>query len=132
MICGDVYRRRQKATLISDLPHFYTGDAAEVQDQKARLAAIQKAEAVTALLYWLKGPCISVHHHDVAEEFGIPNRRNLGNRDERSDKPVEELAGVRIEQGTVQVERAILNRNGNLVVHLVRWKLVVLFGGRAW
>jgi hypothetical protein len=43
VISGEVYRRRKETTLVSNLPHFNSGDVAEVQNQESRLATVQKA-----------------------------------------------------------------------------------------
>jgi 1,2-phenylacetyl-CoA epoxidase PaaB subunit len=43
VISRQVYRRRKETTLVSNLPHFNSGDVAEVQNQESRLATVQKA-----------------------------------------------------------------------------------------
>ena len=51
VIGGQIHRRGEEAALVADLPHLHPGDAAEVEDQEPRLAAVEKAEAVTAPLH---------------------------------------------------------------------------------
>ncbi len=110
-------------------------DVGEVQDQEARLAAVEEAEAVTPLLHDLEWPGIPIDHDAVAEELGIPNGREAAFhpalRNERPHDGVEELARVRIEQRTVGVERPILDGDRDLVIRLVRRELVVGFRGGA-
>ncbi len=133
--CCQVDRCRQEATFVANLPYFHARDLIEVQDQEARLAAIQETDSVAALLNGLEGPGVAVDHDHIAEELGVPDRREVGVRNKagkQSCGTVEEFPGIRIEQGTVSVERPILNGDRDLVVRLVRWELVVCLGGRAW
>ena len=110
-----VHRRGQEATLVADLPDLDTRDLCEVEDQEPGLAAVQEAEPVASLLDGLERPGVAVDHHRVAEELGVPDRRERA-RGEVPDDPVEELAGVRVEEGAVRVERSVLDRDRDLVV----------------
>ena len=47
---GDAGRSRQEAALVADLPDLDPRDVGEVEDQEARLAAVEEAEAVAPLL----------------------------------------------------------------------------------
>src|SRR4030095_7602891 len=127
---SDIDRRSQEATFITNLPDFHAGDLAEVQDQEARLAAVQEAEAVAALLHYLVRPGVAVHHDHIAEELRVPDRRDVGGRNIWSiDRGIaEEAPRSRIEKRAVAIERAILNRDWNLVVLFVRREFVVLLG----
>src|SRR5574337_75510 len=71
---SEVRRRRQEAAFVADGPDFHAGNAAEIQDQEARLAAVQEAEAVAPLLHRLEGPGVAVGDEAVAEELRIPDR----------------------------------------------------------
>ena len=68
------------------------------------MAAIQEAEAVANLLDGLEWPGIAVGDDHIAEELGIPDRRELAGRDEITDDAVEELARVGVEQRAIGVE----------------------------
>src|SRR4030095_4578743 len=119
---SDIDRRSQEATFITNLPDFHAGDLAEVQDQEARLAAVQEAEAVAALLHLLERPGVAVHHDHVAEELRVPDRREIGEWDEaRVERrgPGEKLSPVRVEKRAVGVERSVLDRDRDLVIGLV-------------
>ena len=105
--------------------------SAEVEDEEARLAAVEETEAIAALLDSEERPRAPVDHDRVAEEFGVPDRRELPLRDEVPDDSVEELARVGVEQRPILVERAILHRDRDLPVGLVRRELVVLPWRRA-
>ncbi len=57
---------------------------AKVQDQEARVAAVQEAEAITALFHGLEWPGVAVDHDHVAKELGIPDRGDIARvRDEK-------------------------------------------------
>ncbi len=127
MVGSQVDRRSQEAALIADHPHFYAWDLVEVQDQEARLAAVQEAQAVAALLDGLEGPGVAVDHHHIAEELRVPERRDVSIRNERPGDAVEEGARVRVEQRAVRIERAVLDGDRDLVVGLVGRELVVRF-----
>ena len=73
-MCSHIHGCSQEATFIADLPHFHARDLVEVQDQEARLAAVQEAQAVAALFHGLEGPGVAVDNDHVAEELGIPDR----------------------------------------------------------
>jgi hypothetical protein len=60
VVCRDVDRRGQEAALVADLPDLNAGDLAEVEDQEARLAAVQEADAIAALLDGEERPCVPV------------------------------------------------------------------------
>ena len=61
-------------------------------------------------------PRPTVHDDAVAEELGVPDRRDVAVGDERSTEAVEERPGVRIEERAVAVERPVLDRERDLVV----------------
>ena len=56
------------------------GIVGEVEDQEARLAAVEEAEAVAPLLDVQERPGVAVHHDRVAEELRVPDRRDVGVR----------------------------------------------------
>jgi hypothetical protein len=60
VVCRDVDRRGQEAALVADLPDLNAGDLAEVEDREARLAAVQEADAIAALLDGEERPCVPV------------------------------------------------------------------------
>ena len=91
----------------------------------------RKRKPVAPLLHRLERPGVAVDHDRVAEELGVPDRREVGVGDVRAGDPVEERARVRIEERPVGVERAILDGDRDLVVGLVGRELVVLLGRRA-
>ena len=131
LIGGEVHRRGQEAALVADHPHLDAGDMVEVQDQEARLAAVQEAEAVAALLDCQERPGVAVHHDACC-------RRTRGSRSARdrypgcmAPDPVEERARVRVEERAIGVERTILDGDRDLVIGLVGRELVVLLGRRA-
>ena len=126
----EVHRRGQETALVADGPHLDTGNLVEVQDQEARLAAVEEAEAVAPLLDGLEGPGVAVDHHHVAEELGVPDRRELAIRDEVADDAVEEFTGIGVEQRAVSIEGTVLDGDGDFVVGLVGRKLVVFLGCR--
>ena len=72
---GDVHRGGEEAALVADLPDLDAGDVREVEDQEARLAAVEEAEPVAPLLDDLERPGVAVDHDRVAEELGVPDRR---------------------------------------------------------
>src|SRR4029079_4843187 len=59
-------------------------------------------------------------------ELRVPDRGEVAVRDEGPRQAVEERAGVRVEEGPVVVERAVLDRDGDLVVRLVGGECVAL------
>ena len=127
---GDVDGRRKEAALVADLPDLDPGDTGEVEDQEARLTAVEEAEAVSPPLHIEVRPGVAVDHDHVAEELRVPDGRDVGARDVRTGVPVEEEARVRIEQRAVRVEGAVLDGDGNLVVGLGRREGVVRLGSR--
>ena len=122
--------RGQEATLVADLPYLHAGDVAEIQDQEARVAAIEEAETIAPLFDIEEGPGVAIDHDAVAEELGVPDRRDIGVWDVRPSDAIEEGARVRIEERAVAVEGAILDGDRDLVVGLVGRELVVFFGAR--
>ena len=120
-----VHRRSEEAALVADLPGLDARDAGEVEDQEPRLAAVQEAEPVPALLDDLERPRGAVRDEHVAEELRVPDRGELAGGDVVGDDAVEERPGVGVEQRAVVVERAVLHGDRDLVVGLVRRELVV-------
>jgi hypothetical protein len=51
----EIHRRGEEPTFVADLPHPDAGDAAEAEDQKPRLAAVEEAEPLATLLTWRNG-----------------------------------------------------------------------------
>ena len=131
VVGGQVHRRSQEAALVADLPHLDARDGAEVEDEESRLAAVQEAEPVPALLDDLERPRGAVRDEHVAEELRVPDRRELADGDVVADDLIEERPRVGVEQRPVVVERAILHGDRDLVVRLVRRELVVLLRGGA-
>jgi hypothetical protein len=90
--------------------------ADELQDQDAGVAAVEAADAIAASLDLQEGPGAAVDHDGVAEEFRVPDGRDIAARNIGSAEAVEELTGTRVEQRRVGVERPVLNRDGDLIV----------------
>jgi len=111
---GEVDRGGQQAALVADLPHGHAGEVAEVEDQEARLAAVEHPEAVAPAFDLLVGPGAAVHDERVSEELGIPDRWGVRVGDVGAGLVVEECAGVGVEQRAVRIERAILDRERNV------------------
>jgi hypothetical protein len=134
VVRGDVHRGSEEAALIADLPDLDAADLVEVEDQESRLAAIEEPEPVAPLLDDLEWPGVAVDHDGVAEELGVPDRREALHptfRDERPDEAVEVGPSVRVEQRSVIVEGAVLDRDRDLVVGLVGRELVIRLRGGA-
>ena len=129
VVGGEVHRGGEEAALVADRPDLDAGDLAEVEDQEAGLAAVEEPEPVAALLDGLERPGVAVDHDRVAEELGVPDRRDVGVGMYGPGDAVEEGPGVGVEQRPVGVERAVLDRDGDLVVRLVRRELVALASG---
>ena len=130
VVGGEVDRGGEEAALVADRPHLDAGDLVEVEDEEPRLAAVEDPEPVAALLDGLERPGVAVDDDHVAEELGVPDRRDVGVGDVRAGEPVEERPGVGVEQRPVVVERAVLDGDGDLPVGLVGRELVVLAGRR--
>ena len=121
LVGGEVHRGGQEAALVADLPDLDARDVAEVEDQEARLAAVEEAEAVAALLDGLERPGVAVDHDHVAEELGVPDRRNSVSGMYGARRcPSKNARRVRVEERAVGVERAVLDGDRDLVVGLVR------------
>jgi hypothetical protein len=127
----EIHRGGEEPAFVADLPHLDAGDTAEVEDQEARLAAVEEAEPVATLLDLEERPRVAVDHDHVAEELGVPDRRDVAVRDIRTGDPVEELAAVRVKERAIDVERAVLDRDRDLSVRLVGRELVPLARRRA-
>ena len=126
VVGGEVHRGGEEAALVADRPHLDAGDLVEVEDEEPRLAAVEDPEPVAALLDGQERPGVAVDHDHVAEELGVPDRRDVGVGDVRAGDPVEEGPGVGVEQRPVGVERAVLDGDRDLAVGLVGRELVVL------
>src|SRR6266496_1544545 len=105
----------QKAAIRSDLPEAMIRFA-ELEDQETRVATIEQAQTIAPRLDFQVRPRAAIDDQRIAEEFRIPDRRDVAPWNVRSGKAVEEFATVRIEQRTIDVERPILDDDGNLVV----------------
>ncbi|MEW6268283.1 MAG: hypothetical protein AB1689_03175, partial [Thermodesulfobacteriota bacterium] len=93
----------------------------ETEDEEARIRAVQEAQPVATPLDVEVRPGAPVHHDRVAEELGVPDRRDVARRpgeralgDERDlqlahVEAFEERPVVRVEEGAVGVERAVLD-----------------------
>ena len=126
----DVDRSGQEPTLVADLPDLDSRDRTEIENQEARVAPVQEPEAVASLLNGLERPRVAIHHIVLPKNSGF----QIGEMSVNGlygPRLIEEGARVRIEQRTVAVERAVLDGDRDLVVGLVRRKLVVLPGRRA-
>jgi hypothetical protein len=110
VVGSEVHRCREEPTFVADLPHLDPWDVVEVEDQEARLAAVQEAESVAALLDLEERPRVPVHHDRVSEELGIPDGRERPDRNVGVDDSIEELARVGIEQRAVGLEGPVLDR----------------------
>src|SRR5215207_8244375 len=95
--------------------------------RKRELQPVEEAEAVAPLLHLQRRPRGAVDDDRVAEELRVPDRRDVAlaaaggvghERDPqlRGIEPLEERAVVGIKQRTVGRERAVLDRDRNLVV----------------
>jgi hypothetical protein len=73
-------------------------DAAEIEDEEPGLAAVEEPKPISPLLDHLERPRIAVGDERVAEELGIPDRRELTVRDVVAGDAVEEPPGVGVEQ----------------------------------
>src|SRR5215218_441144 len=117
--------RGQEAALVPDLPE--RQPVGEAQNQEARDAAVQEAEAVAPLLHVERGPGGAVDDDRVAEELRVPDRRHvaraaagrLGHERDLQLRPVEafeEGAVVGVEKCTLLGEGAVLDRDRDLEV----------------
>jgi hypothetical protein len=70
-----VDRLREKASLVADLPRLGAGHRAPVEDEEARLAAVEDPKPVAALLDCEVRPARAVDDDHVAEELRVPDRR---------------------------------------------------------
>jgi hypothetical protein len=70
VVCREIHRGGEEPAFVADLPRLDAGDAAEVEDQEARLAAVEEAEPVATLLDLEERPGVAVDHDHVAEELG--------------------------------------------------------------
>jgi hypothetical protein len=86
----------EKSALVADLPRLDPGDAAEVEDEEPRLAAVKKPQSVAAPLDSEERPRAPVDHDHVAEELRIPDRRELAIWDVVLDDAVEERTRIRV------------------------------------
>jgi hypothetical protein len=120
-----LHRRRQEAPLVAYLPE--RQPVGHPQDEEACVAAVEQAQAVAPLLDVERWPRGAVDDDRVAEELGIPERCDVtrtaagrigheGDLQLRRLEPLEERAALGIEQRTVLRERAILNRDRDLVI----------------
>ena len=129
LVGGEVHRRGQEAALVADLPDLDAGDVAEVEDQEARLAAVEEPQPVAALLDRLERPGVAVDHDHVAEELRVPDRRELAVRDVGRARCRRRTPGC---PGRTASRRslndAVLDRDRDLVVGLVRRELVAFVG----
>ncbi len=119
----------EQAAVVADLVDEHSGDRREVEDQEARVAPVEQAQPVPALVHGVEGPHPTVDHQGVAEELRVPHRGDTALGHERALEAVEERAGVGVEQGAVGVERAVLDRQGDLAVGL--GAAVALASGRS-
>src|SRR4029453_7929877 len=118
------------ATFGTDLPERQS--VAELEEQEARVTAVEEAEPVAPLLDLKEGPGLAVDDHGVAKELRIEDRRDVARaavtglvRDERDIQVglggrlmqlLEEGPIVGIEQRAVGVEGAVLDGDRDLVV----------------
>src|SRR5829696_6325501 len=124
-ISGRLDRRGQEAALVADLPQ--RQPVGEAQNQEARVAAVQEAEAVASLLHVERGPGGAVDDDRVAEELRVPDRRDVARaaagrigheRDLQLGRveAFEECAVVGVGQRAVLGEGAVLDRDRDLEV----------------
>src|SRR6266542_2386436 len=95
----------------------------DLQDQEARVAAVEEAEAVAARLDLEGGPGAAVDDGRVPEELRVPYGRDIAAvcTDVRPRKAVEELAAGRVKERAVAVKGAVLYRDRDLVVFPAGW-----------
>ena len=99
------------------------------EDQEARVAAVQEAEAVAAGLHLEVGPRVAVDHHRVAEELRVPDRADVARPGRtpasgmkgiwscvRRPSPSKNARLIGEEERAVRVERAVLDGDRDLVV----------------
>src|SRR5215208_7864813 len=117
--------RGQEAALVADLPQ--RQPVGQAQNQEARVAAVQKAQAVAALLHVERGPGGAVDDDRVAKKLRVPDRRDVARaaagrigheRDLQLGRveALEEGAVVGVEQRAVLGEGAVLDRDRDLEV----------------
>ncbi len=118
-----VDRGRKESLFGADLPDLHIR-IIELQPQEARAAAVQQAQAVQGGCDFQLRPGNPVHHHHVEERLRVPDRQHIRRHallvaDERNFqvsrfKPLEECPVTGIEQLSVPVEGAVLDRDGYL------------------
>jgi len=86
----------------------------QLEDQEPPVAPGEHAEAVAPRLDVQRGPGVAVDQHRVAEELGVPDRRDVAVRDVGALEPVEEGPAVGVEERAVRVERPVLDGQRDL------------------
>jgi hypothetical protein len=66
----------------------------QLEEQRARVARVEAAEAIAALLDVEERPGVAVDHHRVAEELRVPDRRDVARV---------AVAGLLRDEGNLQV-----------------------------
>ena len=102
------------------------GIVAEVEDQEARLAAVEEAEAVAPLLDVRNGQVLPLTMIMLPKNSGFQIGEMSVSGMYGPGDAVEERAGVGVEERAVGVERAVLDGDRDLVVRLVRRERVAL------
>ena len=87
----------------------------ELEDQEARVAAVEEPEAVAARLDRQHRPGAAVDDHRVAEDLRVPDRRDVALGDVGAGEAVEDGATRRIAERAVRGEGAVLDRERDLV-----------------
>ena len=88
----------------------------ELQDQEARVAAVQEAEAVQARLDFQVGQVLPLTTMVSPKNSGFQMGDTSVSGQVGPGIAVKELAAVRVEQASRRVERAVLDRDRDLVV----------------
>ncbi|MFC5041181.1 hypothetical protein [Ornithinimicrobium kibberense] len=114
-VLRQVVRRGQEAAVVADLVGPDPGDAGEVEDEEARAAAVEQPQPVAPLLDLVEGPRPAVDDERVPEELRVPDGVDGAVGHVGTLVAVEEGPGVRVEQRPVGVERAVLDRQRQLV-----------------
>src|SRR5690606_12678225 len=90
--------------------------AIELQDQRARVGAVEQAEAIESRLDLVIRPRATVDDDRVADELRPPDRRHRRVGTERAGVAVVERARARVPERAVLSEGLVLDDEWNLVV----------------
>ena len=95
---GQVDGSGQEPALVADRPHLDARDLGEIEDEEARIAAVQEPEPAAALLHGQERPCRAVDHDRVAERLRVPDRGDVGLGDVGPIDPIKDRPCIRVEE----------------------------------